>query len=308
MSKRGEVLVIYADVVFIINFIMDTFILFLTSIILKKRINKLLIFFGGLVGSLLYCVLMFYEPISKYYNPLTSLFTFLIPLLLVFRPKNIREFLKAFIILNVCAFFIGGLSTALLFYTNAKNYIGELLSFSVDNFSIKFLIFSCSFTYVAIKISRLIILEKINKKQHIVNVEIKDDNNKISLNALVDTGNTLKEPIENKHVIITEFEVVKELLPNDLKLIFYEKNENDLSRITEISYDTKNNFRLIPFKSIGNENGFLIGIKVNEVIIYSENEKYVTNDIYIAIANFKLSNTDSFSALINPEIMNMKGD
>ncbi len=301
-------MVIYADVVFIINLVMDTFILFLTSIILKKRINKGLIFLGGLLGSMLYCMLMFYEPMSKYYNAFTSLFTFLIPLLIIFRPKTLREFLKTFITLNVCAFFIGGLSTALLFYTNASSYIGDLLNFTVDNFSIKFLFFSCSFSYVAIKILRLIITEKINKKQEIVSVEVNTDKNKIVFNALVDTGNTLKEPLEDKHIIITEFEIIKEMLPSELKLIFYEKKERDINEFTKLPLEIVNKVRMIPFKSIGNENGFLIGFRVEGVTIYTETDKYEIKDIYIGIASFKLSNTDNFNALINPEIFETKGD
>ncbi len=306
-------MVIYADVVFLVNFLMDSFIILLTSIIIKKRVNYFFILLGGLLGSLSYCLLMFNPFLSQYYNPVISIFTIIIPILVVFRPKKIKEFLKQFLVINICAFFIGGLTTALFFYTNAKNYLGEMLSFSVENFSIKMLIFSCSFAYIFIKIYRIVLTKKMTKKQHIIDIKIKDSNNETTFKALVDTGNTLKEPMSNKHVIVLEFDYFKDFIPNEMKLIFYEKNENDIAKIYEAlekidDADFLNNFRIIPFKSIGNENGILIGIKIDDVEILDDTKKIYLNNVYVGIANFKLTNNDEFNALINPEIFEKEGE
>ncbi len=299
-------MIIYADVVFLVNFLMDTFIIFLTSILIKKRVNKFLILLGGFLGSLFYCLLMFGFS-SKFYNPFTSLFTIVIPILIVFRPKKIKEFLICFVTLNICAFFIGGVTTAFFFYTNAKSYLGELLNFSVANFSIKLLIFSSSFTYIVIKIFRLNISKKMQKKQHIVNVVLNYKNIRKNFNALIDTGNTLREPTTNKHVLILEFSICKDFLPNELKLLFYENKDKDISKIYEAiekieNLDFLNSFKLIPFKSVGNENGMLIGIKADKMKIFDEEKTHLIEDFYIAIANFELTTTNNFNALINPEI------
>lgn len=304
-------MIIYADVVFLINFIMDCFILFLSSVMLKKNKSAYVLIIGGFIGSFLYCILMFYSPISKYYNQFTALLTFLVPIIFVFRPKDIRSFLKYFLTVNACAFFIGGLATAILFYTNAKTYLGELLSFSVSNVSIKLLIFSCCFSYIAIKIIRIKLSEKMNKRQHIVNVNLRHNSKETSFNALVDTGNTLKEPISDKHVIVLEFDIAKEFLPDSMKILFYEYKDNDIQKIYEaitiLNDECINNFRVIPFKSIGNENGILIGFMADFVQITDESNELVLNDIFIAIANFKLTSSDSFNALINPQIFEQEG-
>lgn len=300
-------MVIYADIVFLINFFMDTIILFLTSILVKKKVNKSLVIFGAFIGSLLYCLLMFYPKINKFYNPITSIFTIVIPTLLVFKPKSLREFFKTFVSLNICAFLIGGICTALFFYTNFNNYIGELLSFEMNNFSFKLLIFSSSATYVTIKLIRLKINSKMQKKQHIVSVTLTKNTKSVAFNALVDTGNTLREPITNKHVIILEFEIFKDFLPDEIKLIFYENLENDITKIYEAIEKIDDTsflscFRLIPFKSIGKENGNLISVKVDSVLITDINKKYLISDVFIAISNFKLTNSLDYNALINPEI------
>ncbi len=257
------------------------------------------------MGSLFYCLLMFYEPIAKYYNPLTSLLTFLIPIIFVFRPKNIKELLRPFIVLNICAFFIGGVATALFFYSNANDYIGELIVFTVDNFSIKFLIFSCSFTYVSIKIARIIFLEKITQNKRVVDVKIKKDEMVAEFKALVDTGNTLREPTENGHIIIVEFDIIKKFLPDEMKLYFYEKEKSEeklLYIIEEINNRSeKNIFNIVSFKSIGNEKGFLVCFKIDEAFIFDEKENLHKKDVFMGIADFNLSISD-YQALINPEI------
>ncbi len=300
MSKRGDVLVIYADVVFLINLIMDTFILFLTSIILKKRIRKTKIFISGLIGSLLYCFLMFYEPITKFYNPTTSLSTFVIPIVFLFKPKDIREFLRPFIVLNICAFFIGGVASAIFFYSNANRYIGELIVFTVDNFSLKLLLFSCSATYVSIKIARIIFLEKIIQSKRIVNVEIKNGEKRVCFFGLVDTGNTLKEPQTDAHIIIAEFDAIKDFLPDEIRLCFYEKrNIEDFSKYI-VGFDNEM-FSIVPFKSIGNESGSIFCFKIDEAYVHDEKDECYERNIYIGVADFQLSGGE-YSALVNPEI------
>lgn len=305
-------MIIYADVVFLINFVMDCFILLLASLVMKRHTSIYIIVLGGFLGSFLYCMLMFYSPISKYYNQFTALLTFLVPILFVFRPKNIKNFLKCFLTLNVCAFFVGGLATAMLFYTNAKNYLGELLTFSVSNVSIKLLIFSCCFSYIAIKFIRLKLSNKMMKKQHIVDVVLKHNNKECFFNALVDTGNTLKEPTSDKHVIVLEFDIIKDFLPNSIKILFYENKDDNIEKIYEaitmvddISFISS--FRLIPFKSIGNENGLLVGFKAELVEIIDEKNKIQSDDIFIGVANFKLTTSNNFNALINPQIFEQEG-
>lgn len=300
-------MVIYVDYVFLINFFMDTFILFGTSVIVKKRVNKFITIIGGLTGSMLYCLLMFYPKLKPFYNTFTSMIVISIPILFVFSPKSIKEFLKIFAILNILAFCMGGICTALFYYSNAGNYIGELLTYSFNDFSIKLLLFSCIGAYITIKIIRFTINNKMIKKQHIVELTIYNNDKNIKINALIDTGNTLKEPITNKDAIVVEFSAIKEFLPDEIKLLFYEKNENDILKIYETleileDYNFKKNFMLIPFKSVGNENGNLISIKVDKVLIYDNNKKYLIDDVYIAIINFNLTQNDDFKALINPSI------
>ena len=62
--------------------------------------------------------------------------------------------------------------------------------------------------------------------------------------------------------------------------------------------------RLIPFKSIGNENGILIGFKPDSISVYLENEtKEIKGGHNSAIYNNKLAQDEQYNGLLHPEIL-----
>jgi len=62
--------------------------------------------------------------------------------------------------------------------------------------------------------------------------------------------------------------------------------------------------RLIPFKSLGNENGILIGFKPDNITVYLENEtKRLKEEIIVAIYNSKLAQDEQYNGLLHPEIL-----
>ncbi len=78
---------------------------------------------------------------------------------------------------------------------------------------------------------------------------------------------------------------------------------NIIARVMEeIGDDIK--LRLIPFKSIGNDSGILIGFMPDTIKIYLENEiKRPNNDTIVAIYNDKLTVDEGYSGLLHPEIL-----
>lgn len=116
----------------------------------------------------------------------------------------------------------------------------------------------------------------------------------------------MKEPISQEPVIIAEYNSLKEILPKSLRKIYVEEDHLDLNKIAkvmeEIGDDIK--LRLIPFKSIGNENGILIGFKPDSISIYLENEtRRLKEGIIVAIYNNKLAQDEQYTGLLHPEIL-----
>ena len=288
---------IYVDVLFFINFIMVYFIFFITNKLTKNKSSLKRISFSAFFATLLYILTIIFIPYYKVLSISIISFIFIISIITCFKPKNIKDFLKLFLLVNIISFCIGGGSIALFYYTN----FGYFLNFTLTHFPLKFLLISIICTYIIIKFSLSWYKKIFLKKQSFYNITLYKNNTNVTLNALLDTGNNLKEPITKKPVIIVEFFAIKPILPEKLKIIFYEKQEDNLEKLLELGHSV--DLRLIPFKSVGKENGLLIGTKIDKLEIHTEN-KIILNDVIVAISNFNLSNDNFYNALLNPELIN----
>ncbi len=296
---------IYADVVFLINFIMDTFIFYIVSKLTGKNVKKLRLFLGGAVMSVLYCLLLFIPNINVFYNIFAAIVIIMVGVLITFKPSCCKELFKYIILSSVAAFSIGGIGFALYYFTELPTVVGNMIDFTITNFPIKLLLAStCSF-YIIIKLFYSWIKRTAINKQVFYSVKIFCDEANISFNALVDTGNSLQDPVSNSPVIIAEYNAVEEFLPHRLKDVFQEKKDNDLLLIVKSveEGDFSDRLRIIPFKSIGKQNGMLCGFRPDWVEINTNDGVLKLKNVVIGIYNFKLSNDGTYQGLLGTEAL-----
>ena len=58
-------------------------------------------------------------------------------------------------------------------------------------------------------------------------------------------------------------------------------------------------YKIIPYKSIGKENGILEGICVDELIIWNNDKEIVQKQAVIAVYKGRLSEDNSFNMILN---------
>lgn len=96
-------------------------------------------------------------------------------------------------------------------------------------------------------------------KKELVSVEIHHKARSVVMTALLDTGNTLKDPVSGWPVLVADTRAAYRLL--DLQ-------EADLRNpIETISRGTHSGLRLIPYCAIGQPGGMLLGLKADKVWI-----------------------------------------
>ena len=116
---------------------------------------------------------------------------------------------------------------------------------------------------------------------------------------MIDTGNLLKEPITNIPVVVVESNLLKNIIPNEILENIDSILGGDLSKIPE---NIKNQYflkmRVIPFTSLGKENGMLLGIKAQEIKIEEMNETRKIEKGIIGLYNKKINKRGEYHALI----------
>ena len=149
-----------------------------------------------------------------------------------------------------------------------------------------------------------IVKNKISKKDMFYKVIITINKKQIETTAMVDTGNLLKDPITGNPVIVVESSLLEKILPLELLLNLDKIIGGEFENVTEEIRNTyMNKLKLIPYASLGKQNGMLIGIKADEVKIIKEDETQLKNNVIIGIYNKPLTKRGEYRALIGIELI-----
>jgi len=247
---------IYLDVIFLENIFMDGIILFATGIIIKSKIKIIRILISAIIGSI-YAILTYISTLGIFSNIIFKLILSIAMIYIAFNPRNIKSVVKQLIIFYLTSFTFGGVAFALLYFIRPEGIIFEN-GILTGTYPIEIIIMGGILGFIIIVTAFKNIKGRISKKDILCDLKIRINNKDIYIKAIVDTGNFLKEPITKTPVIVVE----KQELIGTI-------DDNILDNLDEIisgkdilldEYALK--MRVIPFTSLGKENGLLIRNKI----------------------------------------------
>ncbi|MDD3838967.1 MAG: sigma-E processing peptidase SpoIIGA [Clostridia bacterium] len=294
---------VYLDVLFIQNIIMNYIILWSVKKLMKIRTSDIRLIAASALGGV-YAIFALYPNFELLMNAPTKFILSLLMVLIAFSTHNLSEYFKVLGVFYLMTFVFGGAAFGLFYFTN----VGIVLKngiFYIHSFPFKLLMVSSIFAWLIVKYSWIHIKKKRLKGNFLMDIIIYFDQKQVALVALLDTGNSLSDPLSDLPVIVVEFEKMRDLIPQDIQLIYEDNNQDDLEKVTDIIANSQWvwRFRMIPFSSLGSKNAMLIGFKPDKVRMMYKDKKKDIKDIIIAIYNGKLSSDYSYSGLLHPEIL-----
>lgn len=297
---------VYGDIIVLENFIMNFIILWCTAKLLKHKHSWLLLVIASFLGAI-YALGSYFGEFHYFYSPYMKVIFSIFIIIIAYLPHHIRDFVKLMAVFYITSFVFGGAAFGLFYFLNGLKYI-SYGTFYIKDFPVKTLLASIAIAYIVVKYSWDFIQYRVKRERILTEIYILLDNKKVAIMALVDTGNALNEPISKAPVVVAEYASIKELLPKDVQIIFEKENQNDFNMIAHIMSNSElvTRFRVIPFKSLGKENGMLLGFKPDEIQLIENNKQQSIKHIIIGIYSKKLSNSGEYSALIHPDILNLK--
>lgn len=264
-------MVVYIDILFIENFIVNLFLLYVTAQTLKIRIRMLNIFLSAVLGSL-YAVTTIYMNFMYLSNIPIKFMVALIMILILFRKKDFWFNMKSTIILALCSMLLAGLCIFIEFNKN--------LSFSMKygGFSYKILLSALMIIYIVLHRIIVYVKDRQDITRLTFEVEIVTDDFQKKVNAFIDTGNELREPITNLPVMIVEKEILKNLnIKEEEKFI-------------------------IPYRVVNGYAGKLEGFRPKLIRVFKEN-KAEDYQVIVAFCDEKLSALNDYNALLSRGIL-----
>lgn len=286
------VYVVYLDILFLINIVMDIMIFYIAAMVLNKVVGVWRIISGSLVASLLACLLIGVPWLQRIPYPIYTLFIPVVPIIMIYKPMQIKAFLKVYIVCIGIAMLIGGATFStwyMLGYTTAINSINIIGLLSIG------LIIGAVFYFSFDKIRKRLILPAFE-----YDITITYADKKVYIKSILDTGNCLYTPMGHKAVIVVTYEALKELFTDEQEVVI-NKYKNDIlellcTNIFESSY-------IIPFNSVGCKAGMLLGIEVDQVSLYKNNFEKKVEKCIVGITFNNIFHDQAYKALLHPDFI-----
>lgn len=287
--------VIYVDVLFVINWVMDSMIFYSVTLMLNQVIKKRKILIAATMASLLYCMLVLCPFFQKLPYWLITLWLPTVPLLYLFKPKTGRVFIKVWLMSTAVAALYGGVIFNIWYMlgggsieTTHLNWMTLfLLSLGVT------ILFNGSFYYLR---RRLIL------PQFEYDIIMSYQGQTITGHALMDTGNLLYTSFYHEPVIVMTYAAIRQLLDEATRQeveAFYACPPQAL----EVFLQEHHPSRLIPFESVGCKQGFLWGIPIDTLTIKKGKYEKVMTHCIVGISEGALFSDQSYDALLHPELI-----
>lgn len=254
-------MIIYADELFLKNFIMSYLILIIVGEILSKKYRKRDLIISSIISSLITLIAIIFNIAN---NILTRILTIYLVAILGYKTKNpITE--SSFIL--AITFLIGG-----ILKSNITN-LYEIIIFGVIS---------------------VIALKKYNeyykkKKWQIRNkykLQFELENKFIELNAFLDTGNFLTTNLKNEPVIVVSKEFMKNKVSSQI-IDLLEKGE-----IGDLKFNTLKNIRPISYEVLNQDTKLMYGLKIKNIKILSE-KNIIIRDAVIVLSQNKIKESEA---------------
>lgn len=294
---------VYLDIVFLENVLMNYIIIFATGVVIKEELKKWRMFFGSCVGAV-YTIVMYLNIIPIYSNFIMKLILSFVIVYISFKPRSVKKFIKDLIIFYLVSFVFGGCVFALMYFVQPK--MAQIKNgVFVGAYPLKVALIGGIVAFIIVQISFKIVKTKLNKKDMIFDIEVLINGNSTKIKGLLDTGNLLKDPITGFPVIVIEHKSLYSVIPEDVL--------NNLNKIMggdtdELIKDEKfseiiSRFRIIPFSSIGKQNGLLLGIKADSVKIILDEKIENINNVIIGIYDKSFTKNGMYSAIFGLDML-----
>lgn len=293
---------IYIDVVFLENLVMNSIILIASGIILKKKLKWIRILLASSLGAI-YTIIGYMSVLEIYSNLVLKVILSILIIYIAFNPQTVKQLWKDVLIFYLTSFVFGGVAFALIYVLKPQDILMKNGLF-LGTYPLKTVLLAAIVAFIIIIAAFAIVKTKFSKKDMFCEVEVELNNKKIKTRAMIDTGNLLKEPITNTPVIVLEHTLLYECVPKEILDNLESILGGELVKIPEeIRNEYISRLKLIPFASLGKQNGMLVGIKADSLRVVQDEQDKESKNVIVGIYNKSLTKRGEYRALVGIDLV-----
>lgn len=275
---------VYIDVLFLLNLVVDYLLLMASARIAGEQIVRGRIALAALTGAI-YAAAIFLPGFGWLSRPLCKLCLAVLMVLIAFGSS--RRLLRLLFVFAAASSALGGVVLALqLVGTGGLTLENGVL---YTGFDLRILLVTVILCYVALNL----IFERAalhgGARRDLNRAGVVFEGRTVFFTVLIDTGNTLRDPIYNRPVMVVEARVLKDLLPAEVDPA---DPVVSMERIHKLGIHSR--FRLLPYKAVGVAHGILLAFQSDKVAIGKKEYK----GLLVALSPTPVSDGGGYQALI----------
>lgn len=289
----------YVEDLLALNFMMNTILLFLTAKLAGRTANHFRILAGGLFASL-YCLVIFLPQGRIATSWMVKLLMSLFIVALTFRPQRVVELLRLCGAFFLASFFLAGAIFSVHFFSSTPVVIqGGVFYISPPRPGV-------FFAGILVTFLLLGFIWQFGEKQRQrttlrYSLLLRAGGQEVRIMSLVDTGNSLRDPLSGKALCIAGSGAVLPLLPVELRTA-YTRGEDPVEALGGLNETLVGNVGVVPYRSLENA-GMLVTFRLDEMALKEGTRLHILQDIPVAITSRALSLDGDVEFLLHPEIL-----
>jgi stage II sporulation protein GA (sporulation sigma-E factor processing peptidase) len=280
--------VVYIESLFLLNFVIDYLILLASVKLAGEVVRRLRLASGAAVGAL-YAAMIFLPGMEFLAHPVCKLGAAVLMSLTAFGgSRRLARLILVF--LGVSCALAGGVLAVGLLGGRGLTLRGGVI-YSAMDLKLVLLSAACCYVLLATVFSRA---AAHGARRDLAPAILTLEGKKLTLTVLVDTGNTLTDPVSGRAVMVAEGERLSPLFPPGYALDAAALRDPvaALERLSAAGRGKR--FRLLPYQAVGVECGMLLAVRMDAVRVGERDY----GGILVALAPNRLSDGGGYSALI----------
>lgn len=302
-------LVVYIDLIFAANLLIDGILLWLTGWLVKLKVSWWRLALSALVGAL-YVVMMFVPELSFLYTFLIKFGLSVVMLWIAFGFRSLQSYLRvlgAFYIINFAA--AGGIVGIHYLLQSSGDIWNGILFTSSGGQAYRMKIgfwFVLAVLPLVLLLFKLFHSSRVRREQlesYIGEVTVEIDGVTVVCPGLLDTGNRLSDPLTRIPVMVMEASLWEGHLPASWKGRLTQTSADTLLLETDgQSFAWQDRMRLVPYRGINRGSSFMLALKPDLVKIQLGEETFYSKRVLIGLDGGTLSGDGAYRAVIHPDL------
>ena len=279
--------IIYIDILFLLNMCLDFIVIATTAFFTGRECNIRRVLLSSAFGAI-YSTIIFFPELNSFNIVIIKIIVSCALIAISFKITSLSLYIKTTVIYYIINFLYGGCIYAFHRFT----ILGSKINYSNGEYYIDMplwlIITVCISFYFLVKILSTRLNNSLIKNET-VKVTIVLNEKRAELTALIDTGNSLYDPISSLPVMIVQKDALKNLINCDS---LFSKNSKDFYENIKT-----NKLRIIPFCDASGKKETLYAFKPSRIFLTDSGVEL--NQMLVGITDHKLSINNDYCALLH---------